>query len=205
MSVISSGMQMIFRLLKMWWVLAILGLLASYFAVRTVSVVVRNPSPTEMTCAQYIEEQPSAEWLRLQDCYPLMDEIVYMTGKYSNSVSDVYVPYGPAGGGKIAVVVQTNDELWIALAEMEESPSERELNFAAQPTTIEGMLDYQSSEDDELEEIRELIGRNEVPLLKQGESPSWWLAMYQFGLVLACGIGALFGFRKSRKANAGTS
>lgn len=94
--------------------------------------------------------------------------------------------------------MNVKDERWeeVASGQMAESA---DLLFA-ENRTLEGMIDYQSTKEDDLDQVNELIGKVSAPLLVEGDRPSWSLVLYQLGLALALALGAAFLFRRTRKA-----
>lgn len=108
-------------------------------------VAARNRAPLEMTCAEFYEEPPSREWVRLSGCVADTAHIgsEWVTPRVGdkpamyNEVTDIYVPMRPAGAlrsvpAKILVRADSgqernvvHDEALVGLIELKMQRSER--------------------------------------------------------------------------------
>lgn len=165
-----------------------------------------NTSPTEMTCAEYIEQRPSASWLKLTECRADVIESVIETERFSDVIEKAWIPVYPVDadpGGPVAVVLESDSEEMIGKLnqitrsfEAAGEDPEKMLQALIQAREIgtfpmEGLVAFgYDLEDDEIEKVSGLVpelGSN-FAVLRDGDAPSFMGAILH--LLMALG-GAL--------------
>ncbi|MEZ4439580.1 MAG: hypothetical protein R3B72_10855 [Polyangiaceae bacterium] len=195
-------MRFLFYLVRQWWVLAAIAVFGAFMTARTAMVLLKNGKPTEETCAGYAINRPTATWLRLRDCAPLVDRAVVSTSKRGKAVFDVYVPFGEPNSESVAIVVRMKDPAWKRLADDNRPLTATELDRLSGVQVLEGMLDYQSTKDRDLDEVRKLVQTADAPIFLEGERPSRTLLYYQLLLTIVTGTAAAMLFRSAREGTA---
>ncbi len=82
----------------------------------------RNPSPSEFRCREYIDSRPSARWVKLTDGTLQVAEGVADWGNHGHP-SEVFIPLLPVGeatGAAVHIFVATKDEEVLDLLDHEE-------------------------------------------------------------------------------------
>lgn len=78
-----------------------------------------NSSPTEISCAEYLQQRPTAEWLRLKGCYLDLSKARFSRLKATGTITEVYIPVLPvekkASNEAAHIVLTTSDPAVIDL------------------------------------------------------------------------------------------
>jgi hypothetical protein len=186
-------------LVPLWFVVAVAGIL---WGGRNTLRSLRNWSPLDTTCAEFARDQPSADWVRLHDCYADFDRVgvhswteTPKSGAPRTTVDEVLIPLRPvASPDDRAVIVLATDRypfLSLGSSSFERSVVEMESARKELAGPIEGLVEHtiDRSADDraDLRAAGLHLAKDFVVVGYQGRPRPWWLGAF----VLSLGLGAL--------------
>jgi hypothetical protein len=177
------------------------------------SVALLNLSPTPTTCADLAAHGAPAAYVRVTDCRMSFDVSVLRTYTVIRVPSVAWVPLRPTGteGGRIDVLLQTNDDVVVATA----AALTRQGGDFVLPTsapTVDPTIDRQvdivgivvEPDGDTMDAIVSLSGvAPDVIVIRQGDSPDWFWPIVRLigGLIVLLFAFALFASRKTPSAS----
>src|SRR5215212_10260193 len=128
--------------------LVVLTGVALWWGIPNLYVAIQNREPLEISCADYLQQRPSAKWLRLTHC--AADAANLATEEASDrEIRKVYIPLRPPGrteaGGTEIVVERDDQEMRDAAAKLrQDQPTDamfaRVGRLLAEPT--EGLVKF---------------------------------------------------------------
>ena len=186
-------------LVPLWFVVAAAGI---FWGGRNTLRSIRNWSPLDTTCADFARTRPSADWVRLHDCYADFDRVgVHSwteTGKDHvprTTVDEILIPLRPAAspGDRAVLVLSTDRYPFLALGNARPDVDTVDAQRARQELDgpIEGLVEHtidRSAEDrEDLRAAGLHLAGDFVVVVYQGRPRPLWLG----ALVLSVGLAAL--------------
>ena len=158
----------------------------------------RNLSPLEITCEDYVAQRPSADWVRLTNCAArerIGIESRYPKYSMGEKVEAVYIPLRPASGDpnqKIVIVLHADTEPLLSLGDSRgasDAASQQAGELLAGP--IEGLVERAVDRSERKREDLRAMGlglANDFVVVSYGSRPRpLWLGLP----ILGIGLGAL--------------
>ena len=185
---------------------AVITLAGLWWGGRNSYISLRNRAPVELTCAEFFEHRPDADWLRLTDCDVDLDHLdveVVTRRNAAPTATTIYIPLRPSAEPlrKAALLLASSQDNLLRLGEI---PKEYRRNAAHALTgPIEGILELPSdrrADDREMLQHLHLDLSPDFAVLDYDARPRpLWIALG----VLAVGLGGLsllvFWFRQHRR------
>jgi hypothetical protein len=159
----------------------------------------RNWSPEELSCADYLAHPPAKDWVRLTGCVPDSDQLgietVQRKGSTIEEQTGVYIPLRPAGAEptrvKLVLFADHGKLLWIA----DKLATDAQVRDAAQvfAAPLEGMrrdsLDMSHRDREDLETLHMHLDKDFAVIALDARPRPLWLGGGTLGLGLgACGL-----------------
>lgn len=159
----------------------------------------RNWSPAEMSCAEYIAHPPAKDWVRLTSCEPASEQLGVQTlqhdrvgGPSSTKQTGVFIPLRPAGidAGRVEVVLFADHGRLLSLTDLyaSEAQLQEAADVFAQP--LEGMrrdaLDMSRRDREDLKTLPMHLADDFAVIELDARPRPLWLSAG----VLAIGLGA---------------
>jgi len=173
----------------------------------------RNWSPEEISCADYIAHPPAKDWVRLTSCEPDSDRLGVETldrdngrGARTTEQTGLYIPLAPAGGDagrvKIVLFVDHGRLLWIGDKDATDAQVQQAVETFAHP--IEGMrqdaLDMSHRDREDLETLHMHLADGFAVIALDSRPRPLWLSAG--ALLLGIGASGMIVRRRRRRAKA---
>jgi hypothetical protein len=162
----------------------------------------RNWSPEELSCADYLAHPPAKDWVRLTGCDPDSDQLGIETVDHDNGrglrtseQTGVYIPLRPAGAEptrvKLVLFADHGKLLWLT----DKLATDAQIQDAAQvfAEPLEGMrqdgLDMSHRDREDLEGLHMHLDKDFAVIALDARPRPLWLGGGALGLGLgACGL-----------------
>lgn len=172
----------------------------------------RNWSPAELTCADYLAHPPAKDWVRLTGCEPDSDRLGIETlhrdgaggAPTTTEQTGIYIPLRATGidSGRVKLVLFADHGRLLALADKLASDAQVQAALAAFDHPIEGMrqdaLDMSHRDREELQTLHMHLADDFAVIALDARPRPLWLSAGVLGLGLAAS-GLIVRRRRRRK------
>lgn len=159
---------------------------------------IRNRSPLEVSCADYLAQKPAGEWLRLKGCALDLADATFFKDKDSDRIKTAFIPIRPVGASDSApleLLLQTQGSAYLDVLNKIQAVGNDEARLTEYMTAnadkvfpekdVEGLIAWGIDvEEKQLDEIRRLNKslKPDFKILMDGAAPS-----LGFGLLMIAG------------------
>lgn len=178
----------------------------------------RNRAPVEMTCAEYLQSRPRAEWLALTDCVVVLPEASHFQRRSASptaAATEIYVPVVAPGdeesAGSPYLILVTEDpqllNLYNEIGRFNRDTTgmdewlERYGPTLVQRRNLTGLIQFGIElSSDRRDKLVEAYGRSDMALLDDGAAPDWGLSLVLFVIGLGLLFVLLWKFARGRRS-----
>lgn len=164
---------------------------------------IRNRSPLEITCADYLAQKPAAGWLRLKGCALDLADATFFKDKDSNRIKTAFIPIRPVGASDstpLQLLLQTQGSAYLDVLHKIEAVGSDEARMTEFMTAnvdkvfpekdVEGLIAWGIDvEEKQLAEIRRLNEslHPEFKIIMDGSAPSLGFGLLLFAIGFVAG------------------